>query len=104
MKEFLPLASDLIANMAHQEDKIKRFFQTKELFEIEWIPLEILRSTYQGFVNRGEIVKIEDLEKEEKERLWRIISHWVKGGKEFKVECCQILHLIEVLQDMKISI
>jgi hypothetical protein len=103
MKELIPLAGKYMEGMAGQPEKIKRFFEVKQLFQLTWVPLEVMRSTYQSLVNSKEIIPIEQLPKDEKERLWKIINSWVQGSREYKIMCVKVLHFIEILQDKKIE-
>jgi hypothetical protein len=104
VKEFLNLSMDYVAGMAHQPDKIKRFLQVRQLFELTWVPLEILAATYESLTRAGEFEKLENLDHEEKNRIWKIVTNWVVADKEYRIKCCKVLRLIEVLQNEKIQL
>jgi hypothetical protein len=103
VKEFLPYSTDLISRMPDQS-KVQAFFEMKKVFTESWVPMEVLRGTYQYLVNSGQVEQIESLVPSEKKRLWGIIKSWVNGSEEYRVTCVKVLHLIEILQDKKIEI
>jgi hypothetical protein len=103
MRELLSLAAKYVEGVAYNDEKIKDFIQKKHLFQFSWVPLEVIDGVYFNLVHAKELIPIEQLAKEEKQRLWNLIGKWVEGTNEHKMRCTRVLHFIEFMQNKKVQ-
>ena len=94
MTELIPLAQKYAEIVNGKPEKVK------DLLINHFLQREVLRCVYQTFVNAKELTPIEDLPKEEKDRLWEY-SKGI-GLKQDRVTACKAAYLIETLTGMKL--
>jgi hypothetical protein len=96
--KMLPLAETYISKINGDNQKIRAFI------ERQWVPVHVLELVYFSLSGEGSFPRLEDLEKEEKTRIWNTVCSWVKEcTKDEKVSRCRALYLIEQITQQKVS-
>lgn len=98
MRQFVPLTVEFVKG--YQEKKVSLRFLIIETIVIR----EVLESVYRIFVADKELVEIEKIPIEEKNRIWILVSNADSTrNKKDMISSCKCLHLVEQILNEKIT-
>jgi hypothetical protein len=97
-EQLLPLCITFIGDIKAGKKEARWFIQ--EYFTGTGVMLQ----GYYALVGKGELTRIEELEKSEKDRIWGIVQGWIRERKvEEKKDAARVVHFIETLMEKKIE-